>query len=212
MAKNVYLVRHGESESNVGLVSRGHTALLTPKGEIQAQMIAQRCAKLPVDLIVSSGYPRADKTAAYIAEAVPRPLIQSDLFVERRQPSSTIGILHDDPRYEAYLDAFWDRFTDPTCRHEDAENFDDLKLRALQALQFLIDRPEKNILVVGHGLFSRILAAAATYGEEMSARECLGLLYALYTENTGISLLKYIPDRGRPPWRIMLWNDDAHLG
>ena len=48
----VYLVRHGESETNAGTIMFGKSAKLTARGHEQAKFIARRCARLPVEVII----------------------------------------------------------------------------------------------------------------------------------------------------------------
>ena len=210
--KTIYLVRHGESETNVGDRYLGRSARLTALGHRQARFLVQRCAKLPVELIISSGYPRADQTADYIVRALGKPFEQSALFAERRAPSALVGQSKSEPDSIAYEDAIWSKFGDPAWRHSDAENFADLNARAAQALSYLAARPEQNMLVVGHGFFSKILAARVIFGEELTGAACLSVMQALRLENTSLSVLEYDPDHARGwTWRIAVWNDHAHL-
>jgi broad specificity phosphatase PhoE len=210
--KNVYLVRHGESETNAGNIMFGKSAKLTPRGHEQASFIARRCAKLPIEVIISSGFPRADETARYIVDAAGKPFEQSDLFAERRHPSFELGRAKSEPDYVAFEDAFWRRFDDPFWRHADAENFEDLNARAQAALKLLAGRPEKNILVVGHGLFTKVLAAKVVFGAGLTGSECIKVMRAFRLENTGLSILEYDPEHANGwVWRIAVWNDHAHL-
>jgi bisphosphoglycerate-dependent phosphoglycerate mutase len=86
--KTVYLVRHGESETNAGNIMFGKSAKLTARGHEQAKFIARRCATLPIQVIISSGFLRADETARYIVDAVAKPLEQSDLLQSAGTPAS----------------------------------------------------------------------------------------------------------------------------
>jgi broad specificity phosphatase PhoE len=210
--KTIYLVRHGESETNAGDRYLGRSAQLTALGHQQAEFLAQRCAKLPVEIIISSGYPRADQTADYIVRTVAKPFEQSALFAERRAPSALLGRSRSEPDSIAYEDAVWSKFGDPAWRHSDAENFADLNVRARRALDYLAARPEQDMLVVGHGFFSKILAARVIFGEELTGAACLNVMQALRLENTGLSVLEYDADHARGwTWRIAVWNDHAHL-
>jgi len=210
--KTVYLVRHGESETNAGNIMFGKSAKLTARGHEQAKFIAQRCARLPIEVIISSGFLRADETARYIVDAVAKPLEQSDLFAERRHPSFPLGRSKSEPDYVAFEEGFWNKFDDPSWRHEDAENFDDLNARAQAALQLLAGRPEKNVLVVGHGLFTKVLAAKVVFGDGLTGSECIKVLRAFRLENTGLSVFEHDPEHaGGSVWRIAVWNDHAHL-
>lgn len=210
--KNVYLVRHGESETNAGNLLFGRSAKLTTRGHEQAKFVARRCANLPLDVVISSGFLRADETAKYIVAAVGKPLEQSDLFVERRHPSFALGQSKTDPGYLEFEDGFWNRLDDPSWRHADAENFADLNLRAARALQLLAERPEKNILVVGHGLFTKILAAKVVFGTRLTGSTCINVMRAFQLENTGLSIFEHDPEQTTgQDWRIAVWNDHAHL-
>ena len=83
--KTVYLVRHGESSANVGATKyfEGAESPLTEKGTEQARYIAERCTKLPIDLLVASTVKRAQQTASAISERINKPITSSELFVER---------------------------------------------------------------------------------------------------------------------------------
>jgi broad specificity phosphatase PhoE len=210
--KNVYLVRHGESETNAGDMRYGQSARLTARGHQQAKFLAQRCARLPVEIIISSGFPRADETAEYIVHTVGKPFEQSALFAERRPPTANLGQSKSEPDYIAYEAGFWSNFGEPSWRHRDAENFEDLNARAKQALAYLASRPEQNILVVGHGFFTKILAAKAIFGEKLTGSECLMVMQTFRLANTGLSVFEYDPEHARGwMWRIAIWNDQAHL-
>ena len=97
-------------------------------------------------------------------------------------------------------------------RAADGENFADICERAGKALIFLENRPEKNIVVAGHGFFTRMLIARMWYGESLSAEKFEPLEWGMRTKNTGISILKYDPEDMHRPWWLLVWNDHSHLG
>ena len=208
--KKIYFVRHGESEGNVGEIRQTKETPLSPRGRSQAAYIAARAAKLPIDVIVSSTMVRAAETARSISETTGKEVEHSDLFVERRRSSEQLGKRKDDP-VALEVDALLiENFAVPGYRYSDEENFDDLKRRAGEALEFLKNRSEQNILVVTHGIILRSLAARAVFGPELSARECELFIRTFHTENTGITVFEYDEER-RNPWGIWIWNDHAHL-
>jgi len=212
--KKIYFVRHGESEGNAGPIRQGPETPLTETGRSQAGLIAERCAKLPLETIIASTMKRAKETAEIIAEKTKLSIESSALFVERKRPSVTIGKPKDDPESLAIEGEYQNKFYLSDERHSDEENFDDLKQRAKEALTYLASRPEENILVVTHGLFLRIIIAYATLGESLSGEECRGFIRTFHTENTGLTVLVY-ETRDDPkisPWWLWVWNDHAHLG
>jgi len=218
--KTVYLVRHGESEVNVRNYTFGdEKSPLTARGREQADRMAKRCAKLELDVIISSTMLRAQETAAAIVRENPVPLESHDLFVERKLPS----ILKDNDRYEEPLsskrNAWLASFYLENERVEDGENFPIIRERAGQVLSFLEHRSENNILVVAHGFILRMLLARILFGDEVTTEELKRLMLRMRMDNTGISVLHYdaegteiydnMPISG---WSVRMWNDHAHLG
>ena len=89
--KKVYFVRHGESDGNRGLTHPINDSSLTDTGRSQAAFVAERCAKLPIEIIVCSTMNRTKETADIIFGTCPKPIEYSDLFRERRRPSEIFG-------------------------------------------------------------------------------------------------------------------------
>ncbi len=209
--KNIYFIRHGESEGNVGPIRQTPTTPLTDKGKRQAQITADRCINIPVEIVISSTMSRARETTGIILEKVSKPVEYSDLFVEKRRTSEELGKPKDDPVALMIKEEFEVNFTKSGWRFSDEENFDDLKKRGLEALEYLANRPEQNILVVTHGAFLKILAACVVFGENLTADECWNFLHKFHMENTGITVFKCDEEIKHNPWRIWIWNDHAHL-
>lgn len=158
--KQIYFVRHGESQLNKAGKWAGTTNTpLTPRGRNQAKK-AGRLAKrqgLGFDLIISSPLERAHHTAQHIAAEVGYPhdkiLIEPNLAerhygdLEAKDHISIVGArnLLDETHVEKY----------------GAEKLEDLQRRADNILAYLNEVPHKRILVVGHGASGRALWRAA---------------------------------------------------
>jgi broad specificity phosphatase PhoE len=210
--KKVYFVRHGESEGNVGPIRQTSVTSLTYKGRVQADAVANRCARLSFDLIISSTMNRAKETAHIINEKTKKPIEYSDLFVERRRSSDVLGKPKDDPAALKAENEIEQNFHKSGWRYSDEENFDDLKDRALKALKHLADRPEENILVVTHGLFMRIVMACVVFGDDLKGEECVRFMRSFHMDNTGLTALDYDEENPQQKWHLWIWNDHAHLG
>lgn len=215
MEKHVFFVRHGESNSNVDGVHRGSKAELTEKGIQQARDVASRIKRIGVDTLISSPYLRARQTAEIISEACHLSIEESDLYIERRRPSSVHGLPHSNPESRTIMKAIFDGYTLEGHRHSDEENIDDLKERARTALSFLAKHPSDKICVVTHGLFLRVLFASVL-DSDFSGSHLQNALKGLETSNTGIShfVLKEHFDEfgGETGWVVNQWNDSEHLG
>jgi broad specificity phosphatase PhoE len=170
-----------------------------------------------VDAIVSSTYSRTLDTAKAISEATHLPIEESELFVERRRPSDTIGLNYKtDPQLKIIMQEVFDGYAVETHRHSDEENLIDLRARANAALDFLAAHPQEKLCVVTHGIFLRALFCAAVHGNEFTGRDFQAFMRSAETDNTGVSHFVFQDDSfsvtPKNQWVIKNWNDSAHLG
>lgn len=210
----LYLLRHGESEGNAGLVAQGPTSSLTEKGIRQAEFAAKRFQSIPIDEILSSPQKRAKHTAEIVGKALNKPVEYSDLLIERKRASVTIGKAWDDPELRKVGDLIDANFHVPGWKHSDEENFEDLKSRALKLLDHAKGLGKENLLLITHGVFMRMVVAVAIMGEKLTSYEYWNFLISLVTENTGITILEYKNskfDKENLKWRLIAWNDHSHL-
>lgn len=209
--KTVYLVRHGESEGNVDAVFQGADSPLTEVGKKQAAYVAERCAKLPIEAFIASSMLRAQETAHIIEGVIGKKTETSELFVERIRPSSIVGKSRQDAEAVALEDLWWKSLAGDAPKVDDGEDFEQLKERARQALQYLEGRPEENILVVTHGFFLRALVAYTLFGDALTAKDFKPFMNGMFTANTGISVLRHSTKKKEQPWHVWIWNDHSHL-
>ncbi len=218
--KTFYLVRHGESENNAAGKYNTPDAPLSLRGKEQAEEIAARCTKLSIDAVMASPMVRAKDTAAIVAARIGKSIETSDLFMERRMASSLQGRSRKDPEVIKVMKEMNAHLSDPEYKYEDGESFKELMARAVACLDLLAKRPEENLLVVTHGFFMHIIAAAVIFGKDITGIECSHILRGLQVmRNTGLTVLSYEEadirnsiDGFGSPWQLRVWNDHAHLG
>jgi probable phosphoglycerate mutase len=211
--KIVYFVRHGQSEDNASPVFQSPDSPLSTKGREQAQKIAERVAKVPFDVLISSSFRRAEETAKFIAKATGKSVEYSNLFVERTKPASVNGKPHTDEAASALWKKWNESLYVPGMRAEDGENFDDITLRANKALEYLHARPEQSIVVVTHGYFLRTMLARVLVGGSLTGEIFKKFQRGAMMENTGLTLLEYQSGGEEDSrWRLWVYNDHAHLG
>jgi broad specificity phosphatase PhoE len=206
--KTIYFIRHGSTDGNETDAYQVHTTPLSEKGLAQAAFVAERFKKIPVDVIISSDMTRAAQTADCIARVVGRTVVYSGFFHEILRPSAIRGRLKADPEVMKIIERLNRHFADDTQRHSDEENFFDIKQRAVAGLDLLAKRPEENILVVTHGTILRMLMAVMIDGEDTTPEFFLKLDHFLSPSNTGITKCLWRDST----WRLVVWNDHAHLG
>lgn len=204
----VYFVRHGESEFNAQKKHHHSEVELSEHGRKQAVIVAKRFLRISVDVIFTSTLTRAYKTANIIAATLKKKIIQTSLLAEIKWPSEIAGFSIDDPeaiRIRALMEEHW---SDASWHYSDEENFFDAKARAQKFLLMLAERKEENILAVTHRGFLKMVLSLMAAGEKLTPELFLGVRDFFVHRNTGITLCEY-DERG---WRLITWNDHAHLG
>lgn len=207
--KNIYFVRHGESEGNKSRVYQSSKTLLSEKGHIQASLIADRFANIEIETIITSDYIRAKQTAGYIAQVTGKDIIENSLFRERKRPSIQENQNKDNSELKI-IDKDIELNWGGDWRYSDEENFTDLRQRAKECFEFLENRQEDNIVVVTHKNFLHCLLWYCLFGYDVSARESKIIVNNFLMSNTGIVWMQY--DEISKFWKVVTWNDHAHLG
>jgi broad specificity phosphatase PhoE len=206
--KTVYFVRHGSTEGNE---QGAYQHLLTPLSELgrrQAAFVARRFERIPVDIVIASDMERAAETGRCIAERNRFPIVFDPLFQEILRPTTLRGKGRDTPEALEMMRFLAENWTNARVKHSDEENFFDLKTRALKALEHLVERLERTLLVITHGTFMCMLICCMMAGEEVSPELFDRVHHFLVLKNTALSVCEY--DNGK--WQLVIWNDHAHLG
>jgi broad specificity phosphatase PhoE len=202
----VYFVRHGSTDLFEKKFCQTDDEPLNKKGQKQARELGQRFQNIPLDLIVSSSHTRALQTAQAISPHVE----VSSLFVEIRKPSEIIGKSKENENTKNILKKIDEMYlADPSWHYSDEENFEDLKKRGIQALDFLISQNKENILVVSHANFISLMAGLMMFGENFPVDLSLRLKNFFRLGNTGVSICTYDPEKNH--WQLQCWNDTSHL-
>jgi probable phosphoglycerate mutase len=159
MMREIWLIRHGESESNADDSLPTTTTAgtgLTLKGAAQAQAVAAALAR-PPSLIVTSPYLRSQQTAqpaiARFGQARVEnwPVEEFSCFSFARRYNTT-------GRQRApFWEEFWERCDPEYCDGEGAESFAMLIARASQTLDRLRHLTDGFVIIFSHGLFMRTL-------------------------------------------------------
>jgi len=210
--KTVYLVRHGETVSNAKEVFQEQSISLSEKGMRQADILATRLSKLPVDAIISSDLPRARQTAEKIGTVLHKEPLFVPFFRERKEPTSLQGKSYADPAVKKLRELRDEHIEDASWRYEDEETFFEVRQRAEQCLSLLLKQPEHCIVAVTHGAFMRFLLGIAIFDDAFTPDMWQKMRFGFMTSNTGITVLKHEAKQWTSGWSVLVWNDHAHLG
>lgn len=197
------LVRHAETEANVGQVWQGSAdAPLTERGWRQVEATARRIAELarehPVDAFYVSPLPRAQSTAAAIAQALRHePRVDNALreFDLGDWEGRTFQELRESER-------LWERWAlDPAFAPPNGESPRSFGQRAVAATRRLAEaHANKTLLLVTHGGF---ICNALAYWIGAGFQDWR----RWEPHNCAIAVLEGEDDR----WDALLVNDVSHL-
>lgn len=153
---NVFLVRHGLSQSNIGLPTIDPASVqLTPTGQDQGQRVAEFFENhhISLDRIITSIYIRTKETAIYTQESFPKALCETwdvrefTYLSSMHKQSSTIK------ERRPLVNAYWKRLN-PTYRDApDSESFAEFVGRVRQFLTGLQALKGETIVVFSHEQF-----------------------------------------------------------
>lgn len=158
MKKEIYIIRHGESEGNVQKIIQAPDLSLTDLGKEQARLVAARLEDIEIESIVCSPFKRAHQTAEIIAASKNLELKELEYIHERLTPSSHWGMKIASPEYQEILPEWLEKWHGNE-RFEDAETLGELFERTKQLREFLENSEHNKIAVVSHGHFIRTFLA-----------------------------------------------------
>ncbi|KAI8821394.1 histidine phosphatase superfamily [Fimicolochytrium jonesii] len=161
VVKRLYLCRHGQTEANSSgiLQGSGINQPLNDEGERQAERLRERLAPVKCDLVVSSKLKRAQQTAeAVLKEHKNVPFEEVEELAEISW-GDWEGVVN--PGITQILKD-WEQ-GDFTAKVPNGESPLEVEERAVPAIYKLVDRPEKDIIVVIHGRLLRIIMSSIFY-------------------------------------------------
>lgn len=212
----VYFVRHAESQLNAERVHQHKDVPLHQRGLKQAEALAKRLKSLNVEVVVASPYLRTKETAEKLAEEIGKPVQFYDGLVEIKRPTEMAGKRTTDREVLAIQAEIVKHFNEGDWKYSDEESFNELKVRGLRILDYLVKINKEKVLVVAHAAIIRVIVACIMFGEKLTPREYQGL-WCTVISNAGVTIAEYNPaefSKMHPwgsPWKIITLNEQGHL-
>ncbi|HEX6976851.1 MAG TPA: histidine phosphatase family protein [Patescibacteria group bacterium] len=207
----VYLVRHGKSADHEGDKRQSPDSPLGLEGIKQANALAQRMGKEKIDVVLSSKWDRARKTAQIVSKKIGKELETFEGIHEKEQNPSLYGANMNSDIQKKYIEEVEKFGSDLDWKFEGkGESIRDVIKRAASFKDHLISHHNnQNILVVTHGLFIRCFVILALLGEDYDDKVFSQIFRSISVANTSITLLEYVPDRKH--WELRYLNDHLHI-
>ncbi len=201
MTTTVFLVRHGQTESNItGYFVGWSNEDISEVGYAQVRNLSSRLAKLPIASIYTSPLQRTLNTARLLAEPHKlEPVVLDDLI--------EIGLgdwqgLHRDEISQKWPDIWRQSRIDPSdVALPNGESFQQVTERAVRAFTRIVaENASQQALAVTHDVVIRVLAA-----------HVLGTSNSVYRHmeinNASLTIIRVEDSRTR----LVTLNDTAHL-
>lgn len=204
----LYLVRHGQSIGNVNKIHQHADTPLSKLGISQANELAKRFKPIPLDLVLTSHFKRAQSTAEIVVKHVGVKLEINELLREIKRPSALEGKPTMDPVAVEIRAQIRANLHDSLWHHSDEENIHELINRAKEFLEYISNRKEENILAVSHGIFIGAVLGNVIFEDLLNPGIYKAMEGSMHLTNTGITLLERVDNK----WHLQTWNDNAHLG
>ncbi|MDW8096874.1 MAG: histidine phosphatase family protein [Aquificaceae bacterium] len=186
--KNLYLLRHAQSEYNEKGIFQGRLdSDLTPLGFVQARLSAQELMDKDIEIIYSSPQRRARKTALTVADVLGLEVVIDERIREMSfgdyEGKSFLHLLQE----EGHLLRAW--LSNPAENPlPTQESMDQFRRRVEEFLDHILQSRYRNLLVVAHG-------------GTLHAMVCLALglglenLWNIHMDNASITHLVYAEGR-----------------
>jgi len=123
----LYLVRHGQTEYNELFLYQHDNVELSDLGVRQAEILAKRLSKIPIDLIYSSTLKRAKDTTKIINQTINKKIVYLDYLKEKKNPSEIVGERVDSEDIQKIHQKINDHSDDIKWHYSDEENFNEFK-------------------------------------------------------------------------------------
>jgi broad specificity phosphatase PhoE len=207
----VFLIRHGVTNEASANKRQFPESPLSEEGIKQARAAAKRLLKEPIEVVLSSHWPRAKETAEIITSEIDKPLEILPGIYEKETNPILHGVSINDPLHLEHDEKLKENFGNLDWKFRDeGESMREVLQRTSKFRDLLIEAySTKDVAVVSHWGFIRSFITTAILGDEYGDKDALNLLMALRISNTGITLMEYYPESKL--WEIRYLNDHFHL-
>ncbi|MCB9080884.1 MAG: histidine phosphatase family protein [Lewinellaceae bacterium] len=201
MKKQIYIVRHGETELNrLQLVQgSGVDAKLNDTGRQQAEAFFNHYQHIPFEVVITSGLQRTHQTMEpFINQGLPweQTTDINEISWGVHEGKTTDLVMRQE--YQTMISDWQAGRYDSSL--EGGESANDLALRLQRFVDHLRQRPESTILVCSHGRAMRCLMA-------LLQEDPLSEMEKFHHHNTGLYEVVYQPDI----FKLIRQNDIRHL-
>lgn len=206
--KKIYLVRHGQTNSNVGNLVQDGTTPLSEIGLKQAEVLAQRLKHLSFSHLFVSDYIRTRQIVEPLLKDIEIVPVYTPLIRESKRPTQFVGQSNRSDEFKAYAKLADENINNPDWHFADEENFHDVLNRTKNFFEHILTL-DGDIMVITHGRFITYAVMHVILGESLTPENWLACMHSFATTNTGITVIKFDEEHKRLV--LETYNDKAHF-
>jgi broad specificity phosphatase PhoE len=206
--RKIYIVRHGQTDTNELDIVSGENGVLSEKGKQQAYKLAERFLHVNFEHLLASDYERAVETASFIAEAKGKTLVTEPLVRELGRPTEFLGKSRTSPEYLAFLNTFDENINDPNWHFSDEENFFDI-FKRVEELFVKLEALDGDMVIVSHARIIALMTLFVLMGKKLIPDVWKIGMKNMIVSNTGITTFAY--NEKNQHWQLQMFNDRAHF-
>ena len=187
----VYLVRHGQTDGNVGRRHQHPDTELNEHGIIQANAVAAEIAALKPTHLITSTQLRAVETARIVAAATDLIPESYPPFEELHQPAAMVGERLTGAHALWYMACWF--IGVPAASMHDGESYAAFVDRLALARKHLEELPsDARVVIISHSVFINFFVEHMRHPKRMNLiRAALRLMHILTLKNTSITHVRY---------------------
>ncbi len=197
--KRIYLIRHGETESNRRGIFRGRLDIpLSDTGEKQAESLKKYFKNISIEIVFSSPLKRALKTAEIAFNQ--KQIIKEEL-INNLDLGDWSGV--EKEKIRVNFPEKWNiwKKSPEEIKFPNGETLNDVYKRAEMFLTKILKMKEENIVVVSHRSVIKIILSAALGIKD-------NYFWKFHLDNASVSTLINLEERG---WTLYNLNYTSHL-
>jgi broad specificity phosphatase PhoE len=204
--KDIYFVRHGQTNKNNEHVHQHYDEPLSEEGKSQAKVVADYVHSLNVQALVASPFARARQTAAAISEVIDVPYIIDVSVHETVRPTYLYGKKHLSFMTLRYLINLFLHQSNNSWDDDGAENMFDVRNRVHDTQDMVTEMKESSIAIVSHAVFIDMFVHWICAEKKMSIPRYIKMIvFMKKMPNTSIVHIQYNPDapKGICQWQYI---------
>lgn len=193
--KKITFTRHAETtENRLCLLQGPETGSFTKEGQIHLEKLKKQLEKRRFNAIYSSDMYRCLETTRYLFGSNKKIFLSS--LLREKNNGEYIGKGTKSIDWDSLPGSF------ETRKLPGGENLLDLKNRAIDFWNLIIDEKAFNIMVISHGAFLKVL-----FGMLMK-KDLHESIFGLHIDHCSLTTVKVLPDKSI---QFLSMNDTAHL-